>query len=131
MFLSIGVAILLAIFISYGLSVIYEGPSSGCSGREDCRQSAEDRQQYRFNMFIILSILAAILIVIGFFISHLSVGAGVLGAGILVEIWAIISNWSSLHEYLRLGVIFLLLILLIGIGYWKIERVKKSDQRKQ
>tara|TARA_Y100000310_G_scaffold254638_1_gene261768 strand:+ start:2591 stop:3001 length:411 start_codon:yes stop_codon:yes gene_type:complete len=118
-FLAIGIAIIFTVFIAYGLSVIYEHSS----------KTGEERQQYRFNTFIILAIIGAIAIVAGMLMTSLeSIGSGLLGGGILTILYSVTISWGSLNKYLRLLVLFAILILLIFLGYKKIESKSSKNQ---
>lgn len=128
-FLAIGIAIIFAVFVSYGLSVVYERSNIGCSGVEECKIRAEESQQYNFNIFLILSIIGTIAIVVGILMTSLeSIGPGLLGGGILTIIYSVMRSWGSLNKYLRLIILFVVLILLIALGYKKIESKSSKNQ---
>lgn len=121
-FLAIGIAIIFALFIGYGLYVVYESPSY-----KDYEGNYEEfkkvRDQYDLNISIILTIIGAVAITAGILLSPLeSIGSGILGGGILTVIYGVVVSWTVLNKYLRLAILFAILILLIYLGYKKIEK---------
>jgi len=57
------------------------------------------------------------------------VGSGFLGGGVLTVIWALMYTsqyWITLNKYFRLLAVGVVLVLLIWIGYKKLE--KKFDK---
>jgi len=130
-FLAIGIAIIFALFISYGVSVIYKSPPGGCSGVEECKLRSQQRQHYTFNLFIILMVIGIIAIIIGILIMSLEgIGSGILSGGVLVIIYGTFRAWGALNEYLRLGILAIALIVLIFLGYKKIEKIKQPTSPK-
>ena len=56
-----------------------------------------------------------------------SVGAGVLGGGVLIVIYGTIRYWGDMSKYLRIIILGIVLFILIWIGYKKIEdNIKKK-----
>ena len=144
-FLAIGIAIVLTIFVAYGISVIYERPVCDChlptatERPADYYQSSEYQQCnsacrvssrissriWEVNNVIILGAIGLIAIILGFFLINVeSIGSGILGGGILLIIYNVLRYWGSLNKYLRLGLLAVALIILIGFGYWIFERKK-------
>lgn len=187
-FLAIGIAIVFAVFIGYGLFTLYEPPRydherSSCyreyncsayfdschpdkenlteprSVREYCWeeveadpsyqecQIAEDECEEAFakttiryghyrNSFWILFIIAVGAIIGGMFISGLdAIRSGLLGGGVLVLLWSLIYTieyWIRWSKYGKLVALGLVLVLLIYLGYKKIEsKTVKKKRRKR
>lgn len=182
-FLAIGIAVLLAVFFSYGLYVIYEKPKygyvdySGCyaefgcdnmtlkctnnsialpieksrepyydqnchnqvyasseyqrcqADQQECiesRQVTSDNYKHARNSFYILIVIAIISIIIGsMFWSMEGIGSGIMGGGVLIVLWSLAYTadyWTTLNKYLKLIAVGIVLILLIYIGYKKLEQ---------
>ncbi|HVY01412.1 MAG TPA: hypothetical protein VHA12_01470 [Candidatus Nanoarchaeia archaeon] len=194
-FLAIGIAVLLAVFVGYGLEVLYPNPQYGyvdttacyndfpcqnmtlkCSGEEvvmngtiakpalyneacysqvyasadyqkcmtdqqDCTNKLNQNSENYFharNSFYILILFAIAAIIAGVrFWKKEGIGSGFMGGGVLIVLYSIGSTyyyWSTLNKYLRLVAIGAVLVLLIWLGYKKIEdkvsENKKSKKRK-
>jgi hypothetical protein len=186
-FLAIGIAVLLAVFISYGIYVVYPAPHYGYTDTSSCytqyscqtltdkcmgrlqvtynrdgtnntipaeynytcaeqvyasveyQKCTEDQQTcidnlnqnsgdyvHARNSFYILIVLAIIAIVVGAFISHLEgIGSGFIGGGVLIVLWSLIYTtpyWTTLNKYLKLVAVGVVLVLLIWLGYKKLEK---------
>ncbi|MEK6826716.1 MAG: hypothetical protein AABX90_03735, partial [Nanoarchaeota archaeon] len=78
------------------------------------------------NVFIVSMILGVIAIIISLLIAIDSISIGFMAGGILVVIVALIRYWSELGDKLRFVILTLVLIILIWIGYKKLNPKKQS-----
>jgi len=78
------------------------------------------------NSFFVLAVIAIISIVVGFYFSYLEgIGSGILGGGVLLIIWSLIYTsafWETWNRYVKLFALFIVLVLLIFLGYKKLEK---------
>jgi len=136
-FLAIGIAVIFAVFIGYGLYVIYEPPKYGdCYGELDCYRNLETRQhEYSRNSFFILIIIGTITLVAGILLSKMEgIGSGLMGGGILVILWSLAHTWeywSTFNKYVKLIVLGVVLVILIYLGYKKLEKKSTPIQKAQ
>ena len=189
--LAIGIAILLTVFISYGLYVIYPNPQYGYTDTSSCfsqyacqnmtdrcnpiennlngstikaipvqnndecysqvyasadyqkcmvdqqtcvdklNQSSENYSHAR-NSFYILILLAIISMISGTIINKEGVGSGFIGGGVMTVLWALAyttAYWTTMNQYLKLLAIGIVLIVLIWLGYKKIENKFSSKNK--
>lgn len=174
-FLAIGIAIILTIFVAYGLHAVYEKPkydnysgSFSCNEKFDCSEYSKkcssgpeyqecysrvvesgeyknclelrdqcredyvkktDTYKHSRNSFYILISIAVISIIIGSLLIKLEgIGSGLIGGGVLIVIWSLIytaTYWFSLNRYVKLTAIGVILVILIYLGYKRIEKTKK------
>jgi len=85
----------------------------------------QSRYKHARNTFYILFILSLIAIFVGAFFIHLEgISSGILGGGILVFIYGLIRTWTywvTFNKFIKLGFLAIILIVVIYIGYKKIE----------
>ncbi len=168
--LAIAIAIILVLFIGYGINVIYAPPErtdyckeeykdiqtkEGCEQeggkwtyyQEDgvkpvegnrtgwCNQFYECEKEYdavrdiyERNVFIISLVIGIIAIIVGgVVLASESVGAGILGGGVLIAIYGTLRYWGDMSKYIRIIILGIVLFVLIWIGYKKIEKnIKKK-----
>ena len=100
---------------------------------EECTQLNRERAENiknKFNMtnFFILLFFSLLAIIIGFFLKNLEgIGSGFLGGGILLIIWSLVYTWEywfGLNRYLKFGLLGVLLLFLIIVGYMVLEKRK-------
>jgi hypothetical protein len=196
-FLAIGIAVLLVVFIGYGLYVFYEPPQygyadtsscftqfpcenltapcyvnetingspdkvvpvpayTGCyekvyasaqyqkcmEDQNDCNNKINQTSENYFharNSFYILIVLAIVAIIVGARLwQKEGIGSGFLGGGVLTVLWALIYTpqyWTTLNKYLRLLAVGAVLVLLVWIGYKKLEtrfaKPKRARRRRR
>ena len=139
-FLAIGITIVLAVFVNYTYTVIFPAPKPPSpptislpgenQKNEDFQQKWEDYQKllgkYNFQAFLILTFLGILLVVLGIYLATSKkleiIGPAMLGGGIITILHGIARSWKSLSQYLRIGLIFLVLLLLIFLAYKKLEK---------
>lgn len=162
-FLASGIAIILAAFVIYGLSVVYKEPLPSPPSLETCQQTYQKcldqinlhqdqataketcelgkklclkdakrkttPHQHARNTFYLLFSFALLSITLGIFFSKFEgIGSGFIGGGVLIILWNIIFSydyWLSINEYIRLAALGITLLLLIFLGYRRIEKGKK------
>lgn len=179
-FMAIGIAVIFAAFICYGVSVIYESPkghsytsSNVCATSYPCQNQFESCNQlnhsssnsvecrknvlesgeykqcsenlskcrndaqkktpqyfYSRNIFYILIILGILSIILGMFLLKFEgIGSGFIGGGVLIVLWAVASTysyWVYFNKWVKLSALGLVLIVLIYLGYKKIENKKEK-----
>ncbi len=95
-----------------------------CNVFFSCRGEYEDaREFYERNVFIVLIIAGLIALGVGYGIqSTSSVSSGFIFGGVLSFIIGTIRYWSNMDDYLRFIILGIVLIILIWIGYKKINK---------
>lgn len=98
-------------------------PASWCDATAKCREDFQNSANfYNRNVFIILEIAGLVSFLLGLFaISAKAVANGFLGGGILSMIIGTIRYWSGMDDYLRFGILGLVLAVLVWVGYKKIK----------
>jgi len=77
---------------------------------------------YKRNVFIILSILGVLSIIIGILVKNLhSLSFGLMLGGLISIVYGIIRYWAQMNEYLRFIILGILLAILIWISYKKLR----------
>ncbi|MBT4540122.1 hypothetical protein HOC35_01285 [Candidatus Woesearchaeota archaeon] len=97
--------------------------------RDECRENAllvsPQYAHARFNFFALL-IFAAIALIVGVYLKNLEgIGSGFIGGGILLILWSLpYTNlyWFNWNKYIKLAALGLILVLLIYLGYKKLEK---------
>lgn len=89
--------------------------------------------QYARNSFYVLFILGIAAVITGIFLTSLEgIGSGLIGGGVLVIIWSLFYSsqyWFTLSKYVKIVALGIVLILLIYLGYIKIENKSKSKKK--
>jgi hypothetical protein len=82
-----------------------------------------DNSKERFNLiiFVLMSIIGALMVIGSFFIKHDTVSFGVMGGGILSILVGVLRNWTNVQDWMRFIILGIILIALIWIGYNKIK----------
>ncbi|MBD3354500.1 hypothetical protein GF361_00785 [Candidatus Woesearchaeota archaeon] len=141
--LMIGIAIIFALFVGYGIDTFYEAPEyeDFCNESERLRpvklnqsdmeefnakqnqcweQYDAAREPYNRNVFIITLVIGLAAVIAGsFFMKVESVSSGIMAGGVLTIIYGTLRYWGDMHKYLRFSVLTIVLIILIWIGYKK------------
>ncbi len=108
--LAISIAIILVLFIGYSINTFLNGEKYG--------------EDYNRNILIIASISGIISIVIGVVIAVESVGAGLIGGGVLSLLYGIVRYWEFAPNVLRVVILGLALCILIWLGFKKFKDTK-------
>ncbi len=119
-FMAIGIAVICALFIGYSLYLIYERPSySDYKGNREIYKDA--KEQYEFNIFIILVLMGMILVAFGallFAFADLEcIDSGLMGGGIITIVHGVIRSLSISNKDIKLSIFFLIFILLIFFAF--------------
>jgi hypothetical protein len=82
-----------------------------------------DNAKDKFNLiiFIIMSIIGALMVIGSFFIPNNTVSFGIMGGGILSILIGILRNWSNVQDWMRFLMLGIILIALVWIGYNKMK----------
>ena len=97
-------------------------PAGSCDPYFTCRTNFENAsKKYERNVFIIGMILGIAAVVISLLIKLDSVSIGFMAGGILVMIVALVRYWNELGDKLRFIILAVVLIILIWIGYKKLN----------
>ena len=101
--------------------------SMACSNKANTLSYSHNRDN-----FFILAILGIAAIVAGVFLKKLEgIGSGFLGGGVLVILWSLIYTWEywlNWPKYLKVALLGLVLVLLVYLGYTKIENIVKKKK---
>jgi len=97
--------------------------------RDECQKEFEltsPRFNHARNSFFILLLIAILAIVAGTNLKHLEgIGSGFIWGGILLILWSLPYTWEywwNWNKYMKLGALGFVLVLLIYLGYKKIEK---------
>jgi hypothetical protein len=97
----------------------------GCQKFELCNYCSKEfddaRQKYNRNIFFILLPLGLLIIILGIYLAVDYLGAGLMFAGLIVMFYATLRYFSDMSKILRAVVILIELLVILWIGYKKIE----------
>ena len=94
-----------------------------CDQYFTCRKAQEkDAEVYQRNGFLVSTITGVVALVVGFSIALASVSTGLTIGGILTIFIGTVSYWSFLSKYIQLAILALTLVLLIWLGYRKLQQ---------
>lgn len=100
--------------------------ASGCQEFKSCNYCnlAFDtaRQKYNRNIFFVLLPLGLIIVILGIYLAVDYLGAGLMFAGLIVMFYATFRYFSDMSKTLRALVILVELLVIMWIGYMKIEK---------
>lgn len=106
--------------------------SNNCQLFDKCdycnRDFNNDQQSYNRNIFFILGPLGLIIVIIGIYLSVEYIGAGLMFGGLITMFYATVRYFSDMSKLLRAIVLLVELLIIIYIGYKKIED-KKSENK--
>jgi hypothetical protein len=104
--------------------------SNGCAQFKSCNYCHlnydEARQKYNRNLFFILMPVGLIIVILGLFLLVDYLGAGLMFAGLIIMFYATMRYFSDMSKILRALVILVELLVIMWIGYRKIEDNKSS-----
>lgn len=93
-----------------------------CDTYTQCNQKFTDASApYNRNVFFISIVIGLLVVIISLVFAVESVGAGLMGGGVLLMIYGTIRYWGSLSNILRTIMIGIALLVLIWIGYKKLK----------
>lgn len=168
--LSVSIAIILLLFVIYGISTFYvvpkyddfcdyskpvqqvdtqedcealdgrwtdyaEGPAPRKVGAEDIPEGWCDfnyycsrdydavKEPYNRNVFIIAVVFGLVAVLTGGILLKLeSVSTGIMGGGALTIIYGILRYWGDAEDWFRFIILGIVLVILIWLGYKKLEK---------
>lgn len=131
--LSLGILILYSAFIIYAVDIFYEGPKyeDYCNGPSNCyTEYTEANKSYTLKTSYIFGAIGILSIIFGAFkgLKIEVIASGILGGGIVLILWSAGSILfdTELNKYAKLGILGVALLILIVIGYMKIEKKLKK-----
>lgn len=120
-FLAVGIAVIFALLIGYGLHLSYDKPSN------------MDKERYGLNLFIILMFIGLIAIIVSalliIFANLNSLGSGLLRGGVIISLYGFARSFELSREYLGFSALFTVFILLAGVSVF--VNLIKRDRRTQ
>lgn len=111
--------------------------SSGCSQFQSCDMCSKNfntaQQEYNRNIFFILLPVGLIIVIMGIYLAIDYLGAGLMFAGLIIMFYATFRYFSDMSKILRALVILIELLVIMWIGYKKIEnknlKINKFDNQ--
>jgi hypothetical protein len=99
---------------------VYDYDDEGClidGYCDECQIEYEDaRDEYSRNVFIVSLIIGILTIIIGFTILKIEpVGSALIGSGIWAVFFGTVVNWRNFGNFIRFGLLLVVLIVLIWI----------------
>ncbi len=100
--------------------------NEGCAEFKECdycsKEHNEAEEKYNRNLFFILAPIGLLLVILGLYFKTDYMGAGLMFAGLIVLFYATIRAFPDLSKLWRALVILIELIIIMWIGYKKIEK---------
>lgn len=84
------------------------------------------KKEFQQHLFFVAVPLGLLLIIIGVFISNNAIGAGLVFGGIFSVSNGYINYWSELPDSLRFASLIVAFLILITVGYKKLEGEKQT-----
>jgi hypothetical protein len=113
--------------------VRYNYTSEGCSQFGTCDMCSKNfntaQQTYNRNLFFILLPTGLAIVIVGIYLVVDYLGAGLMFAGLIVMFYATFRYFSDMSKVLRALVILVELLVIMWIGYKKIEEKRKNDNK--
>jgi len=107
---------------------ILETNDQGCNEFKECdfcnNEYQDAKEKYNRNLFFIIAPIGLILVILGLYFKTDYMGAGLMFAGLIVLFYGTIRAFSDLSKIWRALVILVELIIIMWIGYKKIEKWK-------
>ena len=99
--------------------------------QETCNAMQDDEQFiHARNSFFIIIVIALLSLIAGVYLTSMEgIGSGFIGGGVLLILWSLIYTvkyWAEWDKYVKLLALFIVLVVMIYIGYKKIESKKKK-----
>ncbi len=89
------------------------------------------RQNYNRNTFLILAPIGLALIIIGLYLAIEYIGVGLMLGSLITLFYATIRYFSDMSKLMRALIVLAELLIIIWIGYKKIEGGKKTENAKK
>jgi len=113
-----------------GGMVDYTYDSAGCQQFKSCNFCSKDfnnaQQVYNRNIFFVLLPVGLIVVILGLYLLVDYLGAGLMFAGLIIMFYATIRYFSDMSKLLRALVILVELLVIMWIGYKKIDDNRTS-----
>lgn len=135
--LGFGLAIIFPMMIHYGVSTFTPAPKPESyirqeefnqratpeekKQKEEARESAQ--QQFEKHLYIVAVPLGLVVILVGAFSRVQSIGSGLMIGGIFSITDGYINYWSQLADWMRFLSLLAAFVILLIVGYKKIEKV--------
>jgi len=108
--------------------------NDGCQEYSYCNYCSKDynaaTQEYNRNIFFILLPVGLIVVILGLYLLIDYLGAGLMFAGLIIMFYATFRYFSDMSKILRALVILVELLVIMWIGYKKIENKNITNSRK-
>jgi hypothetical protein len=106
--------------------------SNNCQVYDSCDYCQRDYDQarglYNRDVFFILAPLGLVIVIIGIYLTVQYIGAGLMFGGLATMFYATVRYFSDMSKLLRALVLLVELLVIIYIGYKKIEDKKQSGK---
>ncbi len=105
--------------------------------RDQCEEefaSTTPRYFHARNSFIALFIMAVLAILLGMYLKLESISSGFIAGGVMLLIWSLIYTaefWMQWNKFVKLAALGIVLVLLIYLGYKKIETHTRPKAKKK
>lgn len=113
---------------------LYSYDSNNCQVFEKCdycqKEYEKASQEYNRNIFFIIAPIGLLIVIIGIYLATDYIGAGLMFGGLITLFYATLKYFSNMSKLLRSLVLLIELLLIIYIGYKKIEDKKRNDKVK-
>ncbi|MBW2997827.1 hypothetical protein KY349_05800 [Candidatus Woesearchaeota archaeon] len=99
---------------------------------EDAFRKTTDSYKHARNSFYVLFIIALAAIVAGMFLRLESISSGFITGGVLILLWSLIYTaeyWLQWNKYVKLTALGIVLVILVYLGYKKIESKVAHKQK--
>ncbi len=110
---------------------VFDYDNSNCQVYKSCDYCSKnfnnDQQVYNRNIFFILAPLGLIIVVLGIYLSVDYLGAGLMFGGLITMFYATVRYFSDMSKVIRALVILVELLIIMWIGYKKIDDNKKGN----
>lgn len=101
----------------------------GCQVFDNCSfcnlEYQKDREVYNRNVFFILMPLGLLIVILGIYFSIDYLGAGFMFSGLITMFYSTLTYFSDMSKIVRALVILVELLVILWIGYKKIDKKKK------
>jgi len=108
--------------------------SDGCSYYASCDMCSKNfntaQQKYNRNIFFMLLPVGLAVVIVGIYLLVDYIGAGLMFAGLIIMFYATFRYFSDMSKVLRALVILVELLVIMWIGYKKIEESKNNNKNK-
>jgi hypothetical protein len=106
--------------------------ANNCQVFDKCDYCSRDfnnaQQLYNRNIFFILAPIGLIIVIMGIYLTVEYIGAGLMFGGLATMFYATVRYFSDMSKLLRALVLLVELLVIIYIGYKKIEDRKQSGK---